>query len=186
MAQIVLNPSVIMRDPSLLNDSVVQLNMEHLGRNPNFIGTFVIIHYPSKYFLGFTETMLSFKNSEGSTVRTTIPIYAQLLLERIKQKKLQEAVSICRLTNQKYLWAVLGGYCLESGELNVMQECFSALGHVDKLEQINRIQNMDNKTSQITEIKLLGNDKDASKGLLKQASIFETIKVSLENNLRNI
>ena len=130
--------------------------------------------------------MMSFKNSEGSTVRTTIPVYAQLLLERIKQKKLQEAVSICRLTNQKYLWAVLGGYCLESGELNVMQECFSALGHVDKLEQINKIQNMDNKTSQITEIKLLGNDKDASKGLLKQASIFETIKVRLKVNYHEI
>jgi len=168
VAQIVLNPSVIMRDPSLLNDSVVQMNMEHLGRNPNFIG--------------FYETMMSFKNSEGSTVRTTIPVYAQLLLERIKQKKLQEAVSICRLTNQKYLWAVLGGYCLESGELNVMQECFSALGHVDKLEQINKIQNMDNKTSQITEIKLLGNDKDASRGLLKQASIFETIKILIAQN----
>lgn len=41
VAQIVLNPSVIMRDPSLLNDSVVQMNMEHLGRNPNFIGTLI-------------------------------------------------------------------------------------------------------------------------------------------------
>ena len=171
-----------MRDPSLLNDSVVQMNMEHLGRNPNFIGTLIFYLLSSIIFSGFYETMMSFKNSEGSTVRTTIPVYAQLLLERIKQKKLHEAVSICRLTNQKYLWAVLGGYCLESGELNVMQECFSALGHVDKLEQINKIQNMDNKTSQITEIKLLGNDKDASKGLLKQASIFETIKVRLKFN----
>ena len=176
-----------MRDPSLLNDSVVQMNMEHLGRNPNFIGTLIFYYFRIKsLILGFYETMMSFKNSEGSTVRTTIPVYAQLLLERIKQKKLQEAVSICRLTNQKYLWAVLGGYCLESGELNVMQECFSALGHVDKLEQINKIQNMDNKTSQITEIKLLGNDKDASRGLLKQASIFETIKVRLKLNCRKI
>ena len=50
VAQIVLNPSVIMRDPSLLNDSVVQMNMEHLGRNPNFIGTLIFYLLSSKYF----------------------------------------------------------------------------------------------------------------------------------------
>ena len=82
--QIILNPGVIMRDPALLQASVVPLdNMDALGRNPSLIS--------------FNGTQIQVKNSNGARVRTMLPVYAQLLLERIQLKHLKEAVAICRL-----------------------------------------------------------------------------------------
>ena len=95
-AHVILNPAVIYKDTNLIGQSIVSLEMEPLGQN--------------SIFIGFSETMLRFKNSDGSIIRTIIPVYAQLLLERLKQKKLQEAMNVCRMTNESYLWAVLGGY----------------------------------------------------------------------------
>ena len=82
--QIILNPGVIMRDPALLQASIVPLdNMDALGRNPSLIS--------------FNGTQIQVKNSNGARVRTMLPVYAQLLLERIQSKHLKEAVAICRL-----------------------------------------------------------------------------------------
>ena len=89
--QIILNPGVIMRDPALLQASIVPLdNMDALGRNPSLIS--------------FNGTQIQVKNSNGARVRTMLPVYAQLLLERIQSKHLKEAVAICRLGKGLFLY----------------------------------------------------------------------------------
>ena len=107
----------------------------------------------------------------------------KLLLERIQSKHLKEAVAICRLAPlESYLWAVLGGYCLETGELDIMHECFGALGHVDKLEQIERIKSVTNKAHQAAELRLLAADSDAAKVVQKNQPTLEQIKMAIAQN----
>ena len=96
---------------------------------------------------------------------------------------MKEAVAICRLAPlESYLWAVLGGYCLETGELDIMHECFGALGHVDKLEQIERIKSVTNKAHQAAELRLLAADSDAAKVVQKNQPTLEQIKMAIAQN----
>ena len=167
---IVLNPGIIMRDPALLLSSIVPLDsVDSLGRNPSLVR--------------FCGAQIQVKNSSGARVRAHIPVYAQLLLERIQSRHLNEAVAICRMTtSEPYLWAVLAGYCLEAGELELLHQCCGALGHVDKLEQIERIKQINNKQQQAAEMRLLAADRDAAKMVQKSQPVLEQIRMAVAMN----
>ena len=121
--------------------------------------------------------MVRLKNSEGSIIRGSLPVFGNLLLKRIKERKLQEAASICRFSNEKHLWAVLGGYCLENGDLAILEECYKATGYFDKLAQIEIIKQSENKNTKNAEIKALGNDKEAQDHIIKRGETLESLKV---------
>ena len=52
------------------------------------------------------------KNSSGSFVRGAVPVFANLVLKRILERKLIEAASVCRFANKSHLWAVLGRFTI--------------------------------------------------------------------------
>ena len=104
-------------------------------------------------------------------------------MERIQSRHLNEAVAICRMTtSEPYLWAVLAGYCLEAGELELLHQCCGALGHVDKLEQIERIKQINNKQQQAAEMRLLAADRDAAKMVQKSQPVLEQIRMAVAMN----
>ena len=73
----------------------------------------------------------------------------------------------------------LGGYCLETSDLNILEECYKATGHFDKIDQINSIRADENKNTKLAEIKILGNDKIGGDTIIKQGDILSSLKVSL-------
>ena len=96
----------------------------------------------------------------------------------MKERKLREAASVCRFSANKTLWAVLGGFCLESGDLNILEECYKATGHFDKLDQIANLRNLENKNTKNAEVKMLSNDKEAVDSVIKRGELLESLKVS--------
>ena len=63
-----------------------------------------------------------------------------------------------------------------------MHECFGALGHIDKLEQIERIKQVTNKSQQQAEMRLLAADRDAAKIVQKNQTTLEQIKMAIAQN----
>ena len=104
-------------------------------------------------------------------------MFASLLLKRIKERKLREAASVCRFSANKTLWAVLAGFCLESGDLNILEDCYKATGHFDKLDQIDTLKNLENKNTKNAEVKMLANDKDAVDNVIKRGELLDSLKV---------
>ena len=118
------------------------------------------------------------KNSDGAVIRGALPVLTALLLKRIKERKLSEAAAICRFVNERHMWALLAGFALESGDLNVMEECYKATGHFDKIEQIGVVRNRDHANTKAAEIKVLGNDQNAAEAIVKRGELLDSLMVS--------
>ena len=117
------------------------------------------------------------KNSDGTVIRGALPVFANLLLKRIKERKLHEAASICRFSNERHLWAVLGGYCLGNSDLAILEECYKATGYFDKIDQINAVRSQENQSTKLAEIKVLGNDREAGDAIIKRGDTLDSLKV---------
>jgi len=128
--------------------------------------------------LGFTGGVVRLKNSDGSIIRGALPVFANLVLKRIGQRKLREAASICRFSNERHLWAVLGGHCLETSDLSILEECYKATGYFDKIDQIERARTQENKNTKLAEVKILGNDLEAVDAIVKRGETLDSLKVN--------
>ena len=118
------------------------------------------------------------KNSDGAVIRGALPVLTGLLLKRMKERKLSEAAAICRFADERHMWALLAGFALESGDLNVMEECYKATGHFDKIAQIGLVRSRDNANTKAAEIKVLGNDQSAAETIVKRGELLDSLMVS--------
>lgn len=76
--------------------------------------------------------MVSLINTDGVKVFIQVSPYLEALKNYIGASKWMECRTICRVMKNEALWALLAGSAVLSKQLDTAEECFLAIGQIER------------------------------------------------------
>ncbi|CAD6241149.1 GSCOCG00009172001-RA-CDS [Cotesia congregata] len=95
--------------------------------------------------------------------------------------KWQDALSLCRITQNDILWTCMAVMATENKQLSAAEEAYAAIERYDKVDYIQYIDKISNKTEKLAEMSLLAGDLLAAEGILLQHGfIDQAIRINIQ------
>ncbi|XP_029670092.1 intraflagellar transport protein 80 homolog [Formica exsecta] len=125
--------------------------------------------------------MVMVRRGDGAIVATLFYNLFKNLYEHTSNKRLKEALSICRIAQNEILWTCMAVMATDNKELHAAEEAYAAIGRFDIVDYIKYIKSLPNTTERCAEMALLAGDLLAAEGILLQSGLIkEAIHINLE------
>ncbi|XP_070155194.1 intraflagellar transport protein 80 homolog [Polyergus mexicanus] len=125
--------------------------------------------------------MVMVRRGDGATVATSFYNLFKHLYEHTSNKRLKEALSICRIAQNEILWTCMAVIATDNKDLHAAEEAYAAIGRFDIVDYIKYIKSLPNTTEKCAEMALLAGDLLAAEGILLQSGLIkQAIHINLE------
>ncbi|XP_072760097.1 intraflagellar transport protein 80 homolog [Anoplolepis gracilipes] len=125
--------------------------------------------------------MVMVRRGDGAIVATSFYNLFTNLYEHISNKRLKEALSICRIAQNEILWTCMAVMATDNKELDAAEEAYAAIGRYDTVDYLRYIKSLPSATERHAEMALLAGDLLAAEGILLQSGLIkEAIRINLE------
>ncbi|KAJ1520245.1 hypothetical protein ONE63_004452 [Megalurothrips usitatus] len=166
-------PAVIFSDKRIVEKTCVRNDSSDFGKNP-IVASFVGNH-------------VGVRRVDGSLVNSSVPMTVNILHEFASSSRWEEARKLCRVVKEDALWACLAAMAIKAKNLLIAEEAYAAIEEMDRVEYIQHIKKIPNRTAQMAEMILMtGSIEEAENLLLQNGLIFRAImaNVNLHNWIR--
>ncbi|PBC33240.1 Intraflagellar transport protein [Apis cerana cerana] len=121
------------------------------------------------------------RRGDGALVASSFYTFFISLYQHILNKKWKEALSLCRIAQNEILWTCMAVIATDNKELNAAEEAYAAISRYDKVDYIQYIKSLPNKTERLAEMALLSGDLLTAEGILLQNGLIEeAIRINIE------
>ncbi|KOC63788.1 Intraflagellar transport protein 80 like protein [Habropoda laboriosa] len=125
--------------------------------------------------------MVMIRRGDGALVASSFYTFFISLHQHILNKRWKEAVSLCRIAQNEILWTCMAVMATDNKELNAAEEAYAAISRYDKVDYIQYIKSLPNKTERLAEMALLSGDLLTAEGILLQNGLVEeAIRINIE------
>ncbi|XP_029167125.1 intraflagellar transport protein 80 homolog [Nylanderia fulva] len=125
--------------------------------------------------------MVMVRRGDGAIVANSFYTLFINLYDHISNKRLKEALSICRLAENKILWTCMAIMAIDSKELHAAEESYAAIGRCDTVDYIKYIKSLPSATERNAEMALMAGDLLAAEGILLQSGLIkEAIRINIK------
>jgi len=83
--------------------------------------------------LSFNNEKVTLRRQDGAHVHMSISSYSILIWNMCYKGQWDKATKVCRMINEKHLWATIAGMGLSAKELLPVQTAFAQLEDMDKV-----------------------------------------------------
>ncbi|XP_060875754.1 intraflagellar transport protein 80 homolog isoform X2 [Metopolophium dirhodum] len=124
----------------------------------------------------YEDNMVSLINTDGVKVFVQVSPYLEALKNYIGSSKWMECRTVCRDMKNEAMWALLAGSAVLAKQLDTAEECFLAIGQIERATFIQHIKTISDRTVQESSLALLsGKISEAESILLRNGSTFKAI-----------
>ncbi|XP_067210139.1 intraflagellar transport protein 80 homolog isoform X3 [Linepithema humile] len=125
--------------------------------------------------------MVMVRRGDGAVMASSFYNLFTSLYQHISQKMINEALSLCRIAENKTLWTCMAVMATDNKELHAAEESYAAIARYDKVDCIRYIKSLSNTTERYAEMALLAGDLLAAEGILLQSGLIkEAIRINTE------
>ncbi|XP_017875268.1 intraflagellar transport protein 80 homolog isoform X2 [Ceratina calcarata] len=125
--------------------------------------------------------MVMIRRGDGALVASSFYTFFISLHQHISNKRWKEALFLCRIAQNDILWTCMAVMATDSKELNAAEEAYAAISRYDKVDYIQYIKSLPNKTERLAEMALLSGDLLTAEGILLQNGLIEeAIRINIE------
>ncbi|XP_054006433.1 intraflagellar transport protein 80 homolog isoform X2 [Hylaeus anthracinus] len=125
--------------------------------------------------------MVMIRRGDGALVASTFYTFFISLHQHILNKRWKEALSLCRIAQNEILWTCMAVMATDNKELNAAEEAYAAISRYDKVDYIQYIKSLPNKSERLAEMALLSGDLLTAEGILLQNGLIEeAIRINIE------
>ncbi|CAK9809405.1 Intraflagellar transport protein 80 homolog [Anthophora plagiata] len=125
--------------------------------------------------------MVMIRRGDGALVASSFYTFFISLHQHILNKRWKEAVSLCRIAQNEILWTCMAVMATDNKELNAAEEAYAAISRYDKVDYIQYIKSLPNRTERLAEMALLSGDLLTAEGILLQNGLIEeAIRINIE------
>ncbi|XP_063974091.1 intraflagellar transport protein 80 homolog [Diachasmimorpha longicaudata] len=125
--------------------------------------------------------MVTVRRGDGALVATAFYTFFTSLHKHITRDKWQEALSLCRIAQNEILWTCIAVMATEGKQLEAAEEAYAAIERYDKVDYIQWIKKLPNKTEKLAEMSLLAGDLLGAEGILLQNGLIgEAIRINIQ------
>ncbi|KAE9554173.1 hypothetical protein FO519_002594 [Halicephalobus sp. NKZ332] len=160
------NPSVVFVDKDLLQKSIVELEMNDLGKSP--------------YITAFVGNVTTIRRSDGCLVPCSVPPFASGIYSCIEKNKWDKAIKLCRILKNDVFWSMLASLSATSKNFYVAEIAYGELSEPEKVLFLNEIRNEKNPQVKNALMTLFnGNSRDSELSLAQNGFTFRSIMTCL-------
>ncbi|CAD6189090.1 unnamed protein product [Caenorhabditis auriculariae] len=160
-------PNMAFLDKGLLQKSQLQKAVSSMGKFPQL--------------MSFSGNVIILRRSDGSMIPLACTPFAGALINLATSSKWDQAISLCRLINEDFLWAMLAGLATINKNLFATEIAFAALEEEEKVKLIREVQNKGDKNiRQAVQIMLSGKPGDAENYLEKNGYQFRAMMLNIQ------
>ncbi|XP_043511974.1 intraflagellar transport protein 80 homolog isoform X3 [Frieseomelitta varia] len=125
--------------------------------------------------------MVMIRRGDGALVASSFYTFFISLHQHILNKRWKEALSLCRVAQNEILWTCMAVMATDNKELNAAEEAYAAISRYDKVDYIQYIKSLPNKTERLAEMALLSGDLLTTEGILLQNGLTEeAVRINIE------
>ena len=164
-------PSVVFIDKDLLpktrtirEDGQVQIEFGWKDQIIDFFGTRTSIR----------------RGADGAVLTFSISPYPSLIFSHVKKNEWDAATRLCRVVKETFMWSIMAGLAVRSGELKTAEISYAALEESDKLQYMRYIQDIPVPEGRAAELALFQRRLSEAEQILLQAGLhFRAIKMHI-------
>lgn len=125
--------------------------------------------------------IVTVRRGDGALIAVSFYTFFTTLHHHIMNNKWQDALSLCRITQNDILWTCMAVMATENKQLSAAEEAYAAIERYDKVDYIQYIDKISNKTEKLAEMSLLAGDLLAAEGILLQHGfISQAIRINIQ------
>ncbi|XP_060811530.1 intraflagellar transport protein 80 homolog isoform X3 [Bombus pascuorum] len=125
--------------------------------------------------------MVMIRRGDGALVASSFYTFFISLHQHILNKRWKEALSLCRIAQNEVLWTCMAVMATDNKELDAAEEAYAAISRYDKVNYIQYIKSLPNKTERLAEMALLSGDLLTAEGILLQNGLTEeAVRINIE------
>lgn len=159
-------PAVIFSDKGIVEKTCAKNDSSDFGKNP------VVVSFYGNH--------VGVRRVDGSLVNSAVPMTVSLLHEFASTARWEEARKLCRLVKEDTLWACLAAMATKAKNLLIAEEAYASIDEMDKVEYIQHIKTIPNKTAQMAEMILMtGSVEEAENLLMQNGLIYRAIMANI-------
>ncbi|KAL3105337.1 hypothetical protein niasHT_026070 [Heterodera trifolii] len=160
-------PTVAFLERDLLPSTQMELgNSAELGKSATIIG-----------FIGNTVTV---RRSDGCLIAHYVPPFVAGLIRCVQLAQWEQAVRICRTTNEEFLWATLAGLACIEKNYQIAEMCYGQLEEMEKVLFLSELRSQN--VPQLRDAKVAqfsGQRREADMLLVNAGRTFEALMLNL-------
>ncbi|CAG5078654.1 Similar to Ift80: Intraflagellar transport protein 80 homolog (Rattus norvegicus) [Cotesia congregata] len=125
--------------------------------------------------------IVTVRRGDGALIAVSFYTFFTTLHHHVMNNKWQDALSLCRITQNDILWTCMAVMATENKQLSAAEEAYAAIERYDKVDYIQYIDKISNKTEKLAEMSLLAGDLLAAEGILLQHGfIDQAIRINIQ------
>ncbi|XP_026825249.1 intraflagellar transport protein 80 homolog isoform X2 [Ooceraea biroi] len=125
--------------------------------------------------------MVVIRRGDGATVASYFYNLFTSLYEHVSNKRLKEALFLCRIAQNEILWTCMAIMATGNKELHAAEEAYAAIGRYDKVDYIKYIKSLHTAAEKHAKVALLAGDLLTAEGILLQNSLVdEAVRTNIE------
>ncbi|KAG8035853.1 hypothetical protein G9C98_002979 [Cotesia typhae] len=125
--------------------------------------------------------IVTVRRGDGALIAISFYTFFTTLHHHIMNNKWQDALSLCRITKNNIIWTCMAVMATENKQLSAAEEAYAAIERYDKVDYIQYIDKISNKTEKLAEMSLLAGDLLAAEGILLQHGfINQAIRINIQ------
>lgn len=90
----------------------------------------------------FEDAIITFRCS-GALLPVNVNMYCEILHRTLIESQWQQALKLCRMSQNAYLWATLAAVATRKNQLQISEEAYSAALQIDKVSYLQYIKTLD-------------------------------------------
>ncbi|XP_065358749.1 intraflagellar transport protein 80 homolog [Calliphora vicina] len=115
-------------DPTIIALTTITIDATEFGKN-------IVIET-------FEDAIVTFRCS-GALLPISINMYCEILHRTLMESHWQQALKICRMAQNAYLWATLAAVATRKNQLQISEEAYSAALQIDKVSYLQYIKTLE-------------------------------------------
>ncbi|XP_011686372.1 PREDICTED: intraflagellar transport protein 80 homolog [Wasmannia auropunctata] len=154
-------------DRKIIRQARIDKESSEFGKQPNIVSV--------------RNGMVMVRRGDGAIVASSFYNLFTSFHEHISNKKLKEALSLCRIAQNEILWTCMAIMATDHKELHAAEEAYAAICRFDKVDYIKYIKNLPTATERNAEMALLAGDLSMAEGILLQNNLIkEAIHINVQ------
>ncbi|XP_043275719.1 intraflagellar transport protein 80 homolog [Venturia canescens] len=154
-------------DRKVIRKTRIDKENSEFGKQPNIVSV--------------RNGMVTVRRGDGALVVNSFYTFFTTLHKHVMSNKWQDALSLCRIAQNEILWTCMAVLATDGKELDAAEEAYAAIERYDKVDYIQYIKKIPNKTEKLAEMALLAGDLLAGEGILLQNGLVsEAIRINMK------
>uniref|UniRef100_A0A2S2Q7F7 Intraflagellar transport protein n=1 Tax=Sipha flava TaxID=143950 RepID=A0A2S2Q7F7_9HEMI len=161
------DPLLLLNDQILVRKSLEKSDLSFYGNKLNIES--------------YHENLVGLTNTDGVKIYVQVSPYLEAMKNYIGAGKWMECRNVCRSVKNEAMWALLAGAAVSAKQLDTAEECFLAIGQIERAMFIQHIKTMSDRTVQESLLAMLsGKISDAESILLRNGYTLKAIMFNIQ------